>query len=686
MSEQASTHFLEDPSSQPPKIIESFRQAIAAAGITPPHEITPDGTIHKYPTNGRRTDRAGWYILHLDGTPAGAFGDWRTGAESTWSAKTETDMDPAEAEAYRARMEKIRAERDRARKERAAQARQKAIAEWESATPATDHPYLRAKGIEPHGARTDHRGRLLIPIRNPSGEIESLQAITPDNGTFKKRFTSGSHIRGGRYDLGDIATARRAFIVEGFSTGATIRQATGAPVVVAFNAGNLEPVIAQIRADHPDIKLTIAADDDRFKSTNAGREKATAAAQKHNCAVVFPTFTDLATEPTDFNDLAALEGIEAVKKQLNRPSEPEPLSPSDTRVKGRLTSPPPPPEYIARIFGRGFIPKNIVGAVVATGGTGKTAFLLQFGLALAGGPRFRPFGFDGRPAEVLLIQGEDGRDEIDRRLWNITGGNFPENFHMAAVRGTIGPFFEFDGLNPRKTKYFEWLRATIEAHQGLDLLILDPLSRFFGLEENRNEHMTAFISALENICGEYGITALVVHHTNKAAATSENLHKDGARGGGALSDAVRWQLSARIMPESLAEKYQLEAKDYIEIAVTKTNQTDYTGSIYFRKLVDGDAFRGFEYTDPDETRTALILDALIEEIQGTRLTRREIKQEKEGTEVANRIMTKTGCKRKEIAQVIDYGLEMGLLRDETEPTGKTKRSVLRPAAGGDFVA
>ena len=58
---------------------QAFQGAIAAAGLTPPDSIIADGKIRRFSTNGKGSDDAGWYILHLDNIPAGSFGNWREG-------------------------------------------------------------------------------------------------------------------------------------------------------------------------------------------------------------------------------------------------------------------------------------------------------------------------------------------------------------------------------------------------------------------------------------------------------------------------------------------------------------------------------------------------------------------------------------------------------------------------------
>ncbi len=76
--------------------IEHFRAAIHSAGLNPPEAFEPDGKLHRFASNGKRSDHAGWYVLHDDGIPAGAFGDWRTGASESWRADIGRRLSPQE--------------------------------------------------------------------------------------------------------------------------------------------------------------------------------------------------------------------------------------------------------------------------------------------------------------------------------------------------------------------------------------------------------------------------------------------------------------------------------------------------------------------------------------------------------------------------------------------------------------
>ena len=43
-------------------ITSNFQQAVIEAGITPPQSVEIDGHFHRFSTNGKTADNAGWYI------------------------------------------------------------------------------------------------------------------------------------------------------------------------------------------------------------------------------------------------------------------------------------------------------------------------------------------------------------------------------------------------------------------------------------------------------------------------------------------------------------------------------------------------------------------------------------------------------------------------------------------------
>lgn len=293
--------------------IEAFTKAIAAH-LTPPDSIISDGTLHRYSTNGKSSDLAGYYVLHEDGDFAGGhYGCWRDGVKQNWSSHQENQIAP---EVWAIHQQKMAAAKSQNAKEKLAlqaEAKTRAKTIWDAATPASEHDYSTRKQIQPHGLRVDQRGDLLVPMRDDSGALCSLQTIGPD-GT--KRFQYGGKVKGCFSSIGQPKSGP-IVVCEGFATGASIHEATGYAVAVAFNAGNVESVAKAIKKKFPDTRIIIAADDDFRTDGNPGVEAANVATKAIGASVIIPTFGNDRGEATDFNDLVALSGIGEVKRQFD---------------------------------------------------------------------------------------------------------------------------------------------------------------------------------------------------------------------------------------------------------------------------------------------------------------------------------------------------------------------------------
>ncbi len=212
--------------------------------------------------------------------------DWRTGQSHTWRADIGRQLTRAEGAAHRAKTEAMHREREADMAREKAEAAGKAALIWKTATPSPgDHPYLSGKGIKANGAKL-HHDALVIPMR-ADGQIHSLQFIAPDG---KKRFLTGGRVMGCYFSIGTVKGAEALCIAEGFATGATIHEATGHPVAVAFNAGNLGLVAKAMREKFPDLPLILCADDDSHTEGNPGLTKATAAARAVGGVLAIPFF------------------------------------------------------------------------------------------------------------------------------------------------------------------------------------------------------------------------------------------------------------------------------------------------------------------------------------------------------------------------------------------------------------
>ena len=255
--------------------IEAFRDAIAAAGLTPPHEIIGDGSLQRFSSSGNPRDKAGWYVFHDDERPAGRFGCKRTEVDVTWSSKSSREFTPEEKAAWKKKMQDAAAKREADRLRDNAEAAAQAADLWARAQP-DDHLYLDRKEIQCIGARV-LGDELLIPVKHSAKELVGLQRIYPD-GT--KRFVKGTPLAGGYCTLGTPSKDGTVVICEGYATGVSIHLATGWCVVVAFNAGNLRAVTDKIRKALPSARIIIGADDDAFTEGNPGLAAAASAAVK----------------------------------------------------------------------------------------------------------------------------------------------------------------------------------------------------------------------------------------------------------------------------------------------------------------------------------------------------------------------------------------------------------------------
>ena len=215
------------------------------------------------------------------------------------------ELTPAERLAFTRRMETLRRQHDAEQKQRQAEAATESALRWAAAGPADEqHQYLATKCVKAYGLKSEGAA-LLIPLRDTTGVLHSLQTIAP-NGS--KRFASGGRIKGCYHAIGRVSG--KVLICEGYATGATIHEHTGHAVAVAFNSGNLLPVALALRGKFPCIDVVLCADDDHATAGNPGLTAATEAARAVGGLLAVPDFSGLARGPrdSDFNDLARLAG------------------------------------------------------------------------------------------------------------------------------------------------------------------------------------------------------------------------------------------------------------------------------------------------------------------------------------------------------------------------------------------
>lgn len=248
----------------------------------------------------RGSKRSGWYVLHelrLDSgavVTVGRYGNWKRYGGESLSVSFEADgLSGAELTRLKEEQERLRKRAERERKEKAAEAARRAGVIWPKLPVSGTSPYLDRKRVRAFGVRFARKS-IVVPVRNAKLELVGLQFIGP---LGDKKFLTGTPKQGCFHLIGELpddSPKGLLWIAEGYATAATVHMATGCPVVVAFDAGNLVPVARALRSLAPATRIAIAADNDAATPGNPGVTKAREAALAVGGVVVVPEFSEVA--------------------------------------------------------------------------------------------------------------------------------------------------------------------------------------------------------------------------------------------------------------------------------------------------------------------------------------------------------------------------------------------------------
>lgn len=293
------------------------------------------GKLTRCRVEGTREKR-GWYHVHEmrlangDDLIVGSYGIWR-GAENN-AVKIDihkTEISQEQRASLRRRLAEDSKRAELVRKADAERAARRASAAWKKCAEDGDCAYLHRKGVGAHGIRfSPTSGAMVIPMLDTANNIHGLQIIRGDQkgqGKLGKEFWPSGLIKKGHFHLIGLP-GPLLLIAEGYATAASLYEATGIPVAVAFDAGNLAPVASALRKRYKKTRMLICADDDAFSQGNPGVTCASAAALEVGGAYVAPVFANEVARReayetkgekiTDFNDLHMAEGLHVVRAQV----------------------------------------------------------------------------------------------------------------------------------------------------------------------------------------------------------------------------------------------------------------------------------------------------------------------------------------------------------------------------------
>jgi len=504
----------------PPEL--QLADSMRSAGIDPPAKLKIDGQMHRFSTKGRAADESGWYIAFPDKPVAGRFGCWRDGIDAVFRADIGRELTAAEQMAIARRQSEAKAERERVRAKKADVAAVTVETIWRDAIAASpDHPYLKKKGIEPHGARLTGDGRLIVPLYAEGGGLSSLQYISEN----EKRYHPGGSTKGCSWVLGEI-DAGPLFVAEGYATAATVHEVSGRPCMVAYSANNLVDVVRQAREVHGMAhEIVIVADND---ASGVGRAMADQASAKHGGRIVMPSIEG------DANDYHQSGGD--LLGLLFPPSD-DWLVPADA-----FSEQPAPINWLVKQW----IQREALIMVHGPSGGGKTFMVLDMVLAIASrGAVPEWFGNKVRHGTVVYLAGE-GHHGLRGRVaaWK----------QHKAVTG-LDMWLSRHGLDLNTPAGFQKVVDSIRALPEVPgVIVVDTLHRFLDGDENSSVDAKSMLDACSALIQEFGASVMLVHHTGVSV---EAQHR--ARGSSAWRGALDIEIS--VVPGETIEILQRKSKD-----------------------------------------------------------------------------------------------------------------------------
>ena len=564
-----------------------LREAMAKAGIQPPDYITMDGRLHRFASGDKRGDKSGWYVAYIDGVPAGSFGCWRTLGEGAvaWRADIGRALSYEEERAFAARQAEAKRVRDaenaRAKAEGAARAKDR----WETASDeCSAHPYIVKKCLKANpGWRMDSDGCLVSPMLSAEGHVVGTQSIWTDGA---KKFDYGSTAGGSWWHVGGPVwgVTGRVYVAEGVATAASIHEATGKPVLVAYSAGNMTAACKVLRTLSPDAEVMIVAD--RDASGTGEREANKAAEAVGGRAFVMPTWEG-GPSKIDANDYAAMGG------DLRALLEDGVMAPASKPVEDWLVSAddwsqqPAPIGWLVKHW----LQEDALIMVHGPSGGGKTFVVLDLILRMAGGES-QWAGKRVKPGTVVYLAGE-GHQGLRGRIagWK----------HHHAI-GKLDMWLTRGGCDLNTPEGYAKVESAIEEKKVKPaIIVVDTLHRFLMGDENKAQDAKTMLDYCAKLMTRFKCSVLLVHHTG---VSEEAQHR--ARGSSAWRGALDIEIS--VTPSKIEG-------EPLEIAQKKSKDAELAQSVYARlQSID---VPGWLDEDGEQVTTAVVeIDAAYEPKKG----------------------------------------------------------------------
>lgn len=374
-------------------------------------------------------------------------------------------------------------------------------------------PYHERKGVELIGAVLEGSD-VVVPLFNTNREQVGHQRINP---TGAKRFNPGLKKDGGVFGVvGKLDFTGKCFVSEGWATSVSVHMASDhTPVIFALDAGNLATVCKALQETWPDMELVIAADND-------ANQKGQDAAKSTGLPWTAPAMPD-----TDYNDLHASQGLQAVATGLKTLKRPESLL--DELVWIGDAQPMLQSNYLIK----NWLGSKQMTVVYGQSNTGKSFFTLDMSYHIAAGREWH--GHNVKQGVVLYYAAEGGSGYLNRAR-AIQDHYGDENVPLA-IRPCPVNLLDPEADLPKLLAQIDMVK---ELHGEIAMICVDTLSRsMVGGNENSPEAMTAIINSGDLLRSHADCSIVFVHHSSKA-------NDNAARGHSSLRAATDTEIEVNV--------------------------------------------------------------------------------------------------------------------------------------------
>ncbi|MFM5049804.1 primase-helicase zinc-binding domain-containing protein [Aeromonas veronii] len=152
-------------------------------------------------------------------------------------------------------------------------------------------------------------GSVIVPLLDGAGNLVNVELIRNEDGL---KHTLGGGRKAGVYhriDGGGLVA-----VVEGYATGLSVQQATGATVYCAMSANNLMNVAEIVRSQNPDAEIIICGDHDLDNAT--GQRNDSTKHQTEQAALAVGGRAIFPPEAGDWNDYHQAHGLSKTQEAI----------------------------------------------------------------------------------------------------------------------------------------------------------------------------------------------------------------------------------------------------------------------------------------------------------------------------------------------------------------------------------